>query len=120
MLDMQDEKQNAALKRGIGGAFSVKSMLDYEPDIDETLEALIKRIQQEPEFDLFQAMMFYQVDFLIKMAFSENAECLEKGEDTMGIIHLGHQRLYHWMAWQPLPYLERFIYQNPLWNRVTR
>jgi hypothetical protein len=70
MLGMQDEKQNAALKRGIGGAFSIKNLLDYEPDIDETSAALIERIQQEPEFDLLQVMMFYQIDFLIKMPFT--------------------------------------------------
>jgi hypothetical protein len=120
MLDMQDEKQNATLERGIGGAFSVKNLLDYEPDIDKTPAGLIERIQQEPEFDLFQVMMFYQIDFLIKMAFTETAGTLEKGEDTMGIMHLGHERFSHWTVWQPLPYVERFIYQNPLWNRVTR
>jgi cytochrome P450 len=65
-------------------------------------------------------MMFYQIDFLIKMAFTETAGTLEKGEDTMGIMHLGHERFSHWTVWQPLPYVERFIYQNPLWNRVTR
>jgi hypothetical protein len=64
--------------------------------------------------------MFYQIDFLIKMASTENVGTLEKGEDTMGIMHLGYERFSHWMAWQPLPYLERFIYQNPFRNRVTR
>lgn len=79
---MQDELQNSALKRGIGNAFSTKSLLDYEHDVEDTIVELTESIHRVPEFDLFQVIRFYQLDFLTKVAFGENLGHLQKRQDV--------------------------------------
>lgn len=45
VVDMQNENEVSALKRAVGGAFATKNLLDYEPDVDHTLERLVQVIR---------------------------------------------------------------------------
>jgi cytochrome P450 len=119
IIDMQDEDKNTALKRGVGGAFAVKNLLDYERDLDRTVDELTQRILENPTFDLFEVLRFFQLDFLTKIAFSENLGHLRTGQDVWGITGSSRDRIAHWARWQPLPNLERLIYQHPLWSGFT-
>jgi len=117
LIDMQDESQNRLMRKAIGGAFLTRNLLDYEPDVDTTLSALIHRITDHPTFNLYQTLQFFQLDFLIKMAFSESPGHLAQGRDVLGLAKQGSLRIWHWYLWQPLPYLEQFIYHSPIWSR---
>ena len=61
---MQDEPQNTVLKRGVGAAFTMKAVLAYEDEVDDTTLELMQTIQAHPTFNLFQTMQFFQLDFL--------------------------------------------------------
>ncbi|KAL6792264.1 cytochrome P450 [Trichoderma sp. SZMC 28013] len=117
IVDMQDEEQNRALKRAIGGAFTTKSLLDYEPDVDTTLEELLQRIGHSSTFILHEILQWFQLDFLMKIAFTETPGHLQNGTDVYGLSTLTAKRIAHWYSWQSLPQLERFIYRNPIWGR---
>jgi cytochrome P450 len=117
LLDMQDESQNRLIRKAIGGAFLTRNLLEYEPDIDTTLTALLRRITTHPTFNLYQTLQFFQLDFLIKMAFSESPGHLSQGWDVLGLAKQGSLRIWHWHLWQPLPYLEQFIYHSRIWSR---
>lgn len=117
---MQNEEQATALKRGIGNVFSTKSVLDYENEVDETALELIQAIVKVPEFDLLKIVRFFQLDFLTKIAFSENLGHLEKRQDIWGMAGPSHARIAHWVRWQSLPTLEHLVYQHPIWARWTK
>ncbi|KAL7905484.1 cytochrome P450 [Trichoderma velutinum] len=117
IVDMQDEEQNRALKRAIGGAFTTKSLLDYEPDVDTTLEELLQRIGHSSNFILHEILQWFQLDFLMKIAFTETPGHLQHGTDVYGLSTLTARRIAHWNSLQSLPQLERFIYRNPIWGR---
>jgi cytochrome P450 len=117
IIDMQDEDQNRALKRAVGGAFILKSLVDYEDDVDTTLGALLQRIRQNPTFNLYETLQLFQLDFLIKIAFSETPGHLQQGADVLGLAKLGNIRVSHWFSWHAMPTLERFIFHSPIWGR---
>jgi cytochrome P450 len=117
IIDMQDEEQNRALKRAVGSAFMLRNVVDYEEDVRNTQEALIQRIRKHPRFDLYETLQLFQLDFLIKIAFSENPEHLQTGTDVLGLAKLGNKRVSHWFSWQAMPGLEHFIFHNPIWSR---
>ena len=120
VLDMQDEDQSTALKRGVGSAFATKNLLDYENDVDDTASELIHKIQGSPLLDLFPITQYFQLDFLTKAAFSENFGHLKTGEDVWGMAGALKHRMAHWQSWQGLPQLERLIFQHPVWSRATK
>jgi cytochrome P450 len=61
--------------------------------------------------DLFQILQQFQVDFLLKIAFSETTKHLEESKDTLGLTF--HARFAHWASWQAVPGLERLIFKPP-------
>ena len=117
IIDMQDEEQNRALKRAVGGAFITKKLLDYEHDVDVTLDALVQSVRQHPVFNLYDTLQFFQLDFLIKIAFGETPGHLQRGGVVLGLAKLGNKRVSHWYSWQAMPELERFIFRSPIWGR---
>ncbi|KAK0730740.1 cytochrome P450 [Lasiosphaeris hirsuta] len=120
IIDMQDEEKHRAIKRAVGNAFITKSMLDYQGDVDVVLDALLRNIRTHrlgSPFDLNDLMQLFQLDFLLKIAFGENSGHLDSDRDVSGMAKVLYKRIMHWYAWQPLPNLERFIFQNPLWSR---
>lgn len=112
VIDLQDESQVSALKRAVGGAFAAKNLLDYEPDVDYTLERLVQTIRKRRVVSLLEIMQQFQVDFLMKAAFSRDTDYLETDRSTLSIS--GDARLRHWLKWQSMPGLEWLLYKSPL------
>ena len=117
---MQDESQNSVLKRGVGAAFTMKAVLAYENEVDDTALELMQTIQAHPTFNLFQTMQFFQLDFLTKIAFSKSFGQLKERRDIWGMAEPTHQRIVHWVRWQGLPKLEYFLFQHPFWCRAFK
>ncbi|KAK3983905.1 cytochrome P450 [Cladorrhinum sp. PSN332] len=125
IIDIQDEKRVKAIKRAIGTVFLANNLVEYEPQVDATLENLISSLHRRADandgkstlpFNLYTVIQHFQLDFLLLIAFGEDAGCLRQGKDVLGLAGLTYKRLQHWYSWQPAPSLERFIFQNPLWS----
>ncbi|EXJ58299.1 hypothetical protein A1O7_05724 [Cladophialophora yegresii CBS 114405] len=118
VVDLQDENEVSALKRAVGSAFATRNLLDYEPDVDHTLDRLVQAIRKRRTFSLLDAMQQFQVDFLMKAAFSRDTDYLETNRSTYEIS--GDARVKHWYTWQSMPGLEWLLFKSPLspaWHR---
>lgn len=111
MIDMDDEKMVSALKRAVGAAFSIKNVLNYEEEVEKTAAVLIAKAMEHRSIDLFQTLQQFQVDYLMKIAFSDTTTHLEEGKDTFELSF--HSRFAHWVRWQAVPGLERLIFKPP-------
>jgi cytochrome P450 len=120
VIDMQDESQNTALKRGVGSAFTAKAVLAYENDCNAIALELIQTIQAYSTLDLFPTLQFFQLDFLTKMAFSENYGHLKQRRDVWGVAGSTRHRVTHWIRWQGMSKLEYFLYQHPFWCKFWK
>lgn len=120
VVDMQDESQNTALKRGVGSAFTAKAVLAYENDCNAIAHELIQTIKAYPAFDLFPTLQFFQLDFLTRMAFSENYGHLKQRKDVWGVAGPTKHRVVHWVQWQGASKMEYFLYQHPFWCKFWK
>ncbi|KAK5196877.1 hypothetical protein LTR20_009369 [Exophiala xenobiotica] len=111
VIDMQNESENAALKRAVGHAFATKNLLDYEPDVDSTADMLVQTLRQVRSADVFTSMQQFQADFLMKAAFNRDTNYLAARKPTSDIT--GEERIVHWARWQALPFLEKLVYKSP-------
>lgn len=118
IIDMQDETQNTGMRRAIGGAFSAKNMLEYEEDVETAMAALVDRLRQSPDLQLFEVLQQFQMDFLMKIAFSEPPHFLKTQEETRSWSF--EARYLHWKRWQGLPKLEHLLYKSPLATRFIK
>ena len=112
VVDMQDENEVSALKRAVGSAFAAKNLLDYEPEVDSTLEILVEMIRRRRSVSLLDVMHQFQVDFLMKAAFSKQTDYLQTNRSTIGVSVMG--RLKHWGRWQSMPTLEWLLFKSPM------
>ena len=64
LIDMQDEEQNRLMRKAIGDAFLTRNLLDYELDVDTTLDDLIQRISTHPTLSLYQTLQFFPTRLL--------------------------------------------------------
>lgn len=129
MIDMDDETIVSALKRAVGAAFSAKNVLNYENDVEEMEAVLISSIRDLTSIDLFQTLQQFQVDFLMRIAFSETTTHLQERKETFELTF--ERRFAHWVRWQAVPDLERLAFKPPflrsflktpipLWARLAR
>lgn len=114
MIDMQDEETNSALKRAVGAAFAATNVLEFEHDAEETANVLVEQILQRRTVNIFGTLQQFQIDFLLKIAFSETPGFLVKNQDVSGMAF--EPRHQHWMRWQSMPVLEKLIFKNPYFN----
>jgi cytochrome P450 len=120
VFDMQDEAQNTALRRGVGSAFTTNAVVKYESDIDSSALELIETIKTNPEFDIFETLQFFQMDFLTKIAFSKNFGNLKEQRDVWGVGESLSNRIHHWLSWHAIPQLEYYLFQHPFWCRFWK
>lgn len=112
VIDLQDETEVSALRRGVGAAFATNNLLDYELDVDNTAERLVQAIRKAGTVVVFDVMQQFQVDFLVKAAFSKETDYLESRRPTRSIS--GHARLAHWTRYQSIPTIERLLFKSPI------
>ena len=112
VVDIQDEAQVSALKRAVGAAFATKNLLDYESDVDRTLEGLVQTIRHRRTVPLLEVLLQFQADFLMGAAFSKETEYVRGDRDTTPIS--ADTRFQTWIKWQSMPGLHWLLYQSPL------
>ncbi|OAP60317.1 hypothetical protein AYL99_05319 [Fonsecaea erecta] len=119
VIDILDEGEVSALKRAVGSAFATKNLLDYMPDIDHAVETLVQVVRKSRVVPLFDLMQQFQVDFLMKAAFSKKTDYLATARPAGPIS--AYPRLLHWGRWQSVPVLERLLFKSPLcWAWYSR
>jgi len=86
-----DIDDHARLRRAIAGAYTMTSIVRYEPLVDTTTEVFFKILDDKfaskgIEFDFGKWLQFYAFDVIGEMTFSKRLGFLEQGRDVDGII----------------------------------
>lgn len=115
---MQDEQLISVLRRAVGSVFAVKTLLDYEYDVEVTAAILIEKIAKARIIDLFDTLQRFQIDFLTRIAFSESNDFLRNNKEVSTMS--SHGRVKHWMQWQSMPILERLLFKPPYLSRFLK
>lgn len=87
---MTDESQHSATKRPIAPAYSLSTLIEFEPLVDSTTAVLLSRLDEFEKdhavVDLSLWLQFFAFDVIGELTFSKRLGFLEKGEDVEGII----------------------------------
>jgi Cytochrome P450 len=118
------EKVHAQKKRVASGPYSMKSMLEQTPVIDEIIQLFFDKIDNiyvnhpNKAFNLGDWLHYFAFDVLGMVAFSRQFGFLETGTDVEGAIKtIDDSQWYNGIVGQ-IPEFDHLLRRNPIWNYV--
>ena len=102
LFNTQDLKHHAKVRRAIANAFSMTSVVQFEPLIDSTITAFITAMEQrfvnKQTCDFGEWLHFFAFDVLGELTFSKRLGFLEQGRDVETIIHSLQEFMKYWVV----------------------
>ncbi|ESZ90950.1 cytochrome P450-like protein [Sclerotinia borealis F-4128] len=122
LFSTTSEPFHAQLRRSVNAAFSMSTLVQYEPLVTRTTEIFLSRTAElftspsdHSSCDFAKWLQFYAFDVIGEMTYSKRHGFLEENRDVDGIIsYLG--KLFDYVApIGQIPILDRFFLKNPLY-----
>ena len=114
IISTLDEDQDTAIRRGIGGAFSINAMHDYEHHVDESIDEFIHALTRTPTVELSEWLQFFTGDVISRVAFSSAPGFLSHGQDVGGSIKTVDRYFARWLRWAAFPEIESLLFRNSI------
>lgn len=94
LFSTTDESFHASLRRAVSNAFSLSTLLQYEPLVDSTTSEFLKQLQlrfadregSEGNFDFARWLQYYAFDVIGELTYSKRHGFIDEGRDIDGII----------------------------------
>lgn len=124
MVFTTDEHQHAAMRRPIAQAYSLSSLVAYEPLVDSTTAVFLSRLDDlfaskaDKVCDLGLWLGWYAFDVIGELTFSKRLGFLEKAEDVEGIARSILENFEWHAAIGQMPWLDWFTKKNPIYQRL--
>ncbi|KAB8293771.1 hypothetical protein EYC80_009256 [Monilinia laxa] len=122
LFSTTSESFHAQLRRSVNSAFSMSSLVQYEPLVTRTTEIFLTRTANlftsssgPSSCDFAKWLQFYAFDVIGEMTYSKRHGFIEENQDVDGIIsYLG--KLFDYVApVGQIPILDLFFLKNPLY-----
>ncbi|KFY02696.1 hypothetical protein O988_01969 [Pseudogymnoascus sp. VKM F-3808] len=120
LFSTTDETFHAGLRRSVNSAFSMSTLVQYEPFVDSTTALFLSqtdKLYAAPGVicDFARWLQYYAFDVIGNMTYSERHGFIERNEDIEGIIsYLG--KLFSYVApIGQIPFLDLLLLKNPLY-----
>ena len=115
-----DEALHAKLKRPIAPAFSLSTLVEFEPLIDSTTAVFLSRLDEtyastSKVCDLGQWLQWYAFDVIGELTFSKRLGFLEGAKDVENIIASVAANFDRCSVLGQMPWLDLLTYKNPLY-----
>jgi len=116
-----DEAQHAMMKRPIAPAFSLSTLVEFEPLIDSTTAVFLSRLDElfastGNTCDLGQWLQWYAFDVIGELTFSKRLGFLERAEDVEGICASVAANFDRCSVLGQMPWLDLLTYKNPIYQ----
>ena len=87
----QDETIHRALKKPISGAYSMSTLLSFEPYVDSTMKVFCEQLEsrfmeKETPLDFDKWLQMFAFDVIGELTFSRRLGFLESGEDINHVM----------------------------------
>lgn len=101
MFNTTDEKYHAKLRRAVNNAYSMSSLVQFEPLVDSTtaefLKQLTERYADKPDriCDFGEWLQYYAFDVIGELTFSKRLGFVDRGVDVDNIISNLERALFY-------------------------
>ena len=124
LFTTRSEKYHAHLKRASVNAYSMTTLAELEPHVQNVIQLFLKRIDEVSEggkkpFDIGAWVQYFAFDALGEVNFSEQLGFLETGTDVGNSIATIDGLLRYLSIIGQAPWLHKFLLGNPLLHRFV-
>jgi hypothetical protein len=116
VFSITDSIGHRNLKRPVGSAYALSSLLDFEPLADECTKILERKLDglQGRNIDLGTWLHWYAFDVITYITFSNCLGFMEREEDVSGIIAAIEGRLFYNSIVGQVPTMHKYLLGNSL------
>ncbi|KIY02570.1 uncharacterized protein Z520_01035 [Fonsecaea multimorphosa CBS 102226] len=116
-----DEKRMSAIKRLLLGNFTINSFLQQEAELDHTMSSLVRYLEDtRTDIAIGTTLGYWAFDSISRIALTEDQAFLSRQEDCGNTIKGANERITHWQYWGAMPTLERWLFKNPIMQRMGK
>ncbi|KAJ5174626.1 Cytochrome P450 [Penicillium canariense] len=113
-----DEDFHAAIKRPISAAYSMSTLTEFEPFVDDTIYTFFQKLDEfiagNKVCDIALWLQYYAFDVIGVLTFSTTLGFLQQGTDVEGIIAALERMLDYSGKIGQMPWLDYIFIKNPL------
>jgi cytochrome P450 len=142
LFSTTDNNFHSRFRRCVNSAFSMSSLVQYEPFVDNTTKLFLDQTSRlfankASGCDFTRWLQFYAFDVIGEITYSKRHGFIEKNEDVEGIVsYLSNLFLYVAPVSRQehnrdlplltatqigqIPILDRFLYKNPLYMKLSQ
>ncbi|KKA30627.1 hypothetical protein TD95_000859 [Thielaviopsis punctulata] len=124
LFSMTDNKAHAAFRRHVSHAFSMSSIVDYEPAVDRITQLFLQRTEDVyaggAACNATRWMQFYALDVIGEITYSEPPGVLEKNDDVDGTIRCLEKMFLYVAPVGQIPFLDLLLQKNPIYLKLSQ
>ncbi|KAK3726068.1 hypothetical protein LTR37_000216 [Vermiconidia calcicola] len=125
MFSTQNEAYHAKYRRCVNNAFSMSSLVSYEPLVDNTTDAFIEQTEQRycktgKTCDFSKWLQFFAFDVIGEITWSKRIGFVDRDEDVDGIVKFIGDFLSYAAPVGQMPFLDLLWSKNPLLLQLQR
>ena len=120
-----DETFHANLRRSVNHAFSMSSLVQYEPMVDETTEIFLDQTSRlfadgASVCNFARWLQFFAFDVIGSITYSKRHGFIEKNQDIDGIVK-SMARIFDYSApVGQMPWLDKLFWKNPIFDALQK
>ncbi|KGO45880.1 Cytochrome P450 [Penicillium expansum] len=120
-----DETFHANLRRSVNHAFSMSSLVQYEPMVDETTEIFLDQTGRlfadgVTVCDFARWLQFFAFDVIGSITYSKRHGFIEKNEDIDGIVSSLANIFDYSAPIGQMPWLDKLFWKNPIFDLLQK
>ncbi|KAL3469692.1 hypothetical protein BJX99DRAFT_251778 [Aspergillus californicus] len=120
-----DESFHANLRRSVNHAFSMSSLVQYEPMVNETIEVFLDQTaalfaNNNQVCDFARWLQFFAFDVIGSITYSKRHGFIEKNKDIDGIVKSLARIFDYAGAIGQMPWLDKLLWKNPIFDALQK
>ncbi|KAH8750876.1 cytochrome P450 [Hyaloscypha finlandica] len=120
LFSTTSEAFHAQLRRSVNSAFSMTTLIQYEPFVDSTTELFLSQTEKlyvntGTACNFSRWLQFYAFDVIGEMTYSKRHGFLEENRDIDGIIDYVANLFDYAAPIGQIPFLDLLFLKNPIW-----
>jgi cytochrome P450 len=125
LVAMTDETDHARTKRVVAHAYSLSTLVEYEPLVDSTIQVFLDNLRDRfgktgKVCDFGRCLQFFAFDVIGELTFNKRLGFLEGDEDVDGIIDAIGRNFRYFSVLGQMPWLDDLLGKNPMYIKYFR